>query len=164
YRSDRISASLSNTIATTIPNRLAYFDQLNLEMYPIVPAFAPTATVVASNVGARSVTLRADINPGNLPTKTFVVFGPNSTATPMQTHATRQPFTFTARLYDLAPGSNYQFHLVASNRLGLLVGSNLNFQTLPDASSIEVTVPGDTVAATSANSPLTQTATNAIDN
>src|SRR5262245_33203340 len=99
HRSDRISVSLSNTIATTISNRLAYFDRLNLEMYPIVPAFAPTATVGASNVSARSVTLRADINPGNLPTKAFFIFGPNNTATPMQTNTTKQPFTFTARLY-----------------------------------------------------------------
>src|SRR6185503_11727901 len=68
YRGSRISLSLSNTIATTIPNRLAYFDSLNLEMYPIVPAFAPTAASTVTNLAPRAATLRSDVNPGNLPT------------------------------------------------------------------------------------------------
>ena len=37
YRSDRISTDLQNTIASTIPNRIAYFDGLDLDMYPLVP-------------------------------------------------------------------------------------------------------------------------------
>ena len=36
YRSDRISAELKNTILETIPNRIEYFDNVNLDMYPIV--------------------------------------------------------------------------------------------------------------------------------
>lgn len=36
-RSDRISESLANTIIETIPNRIAYFDSLALDMYPITP-------------------------------------------------------------------------------------------------------------------------------
>lgn len=164
YRSSRITATLSNTIATTIPHRLAYFDQLNLEMYPIVPAFAPAATVVASNVSARSVTLRADINPGNLPTTAFFVFGAANSVTPQQTNTSRQLYTFTMPLYDLQPGSNYQFHLVASNRLGSYIGSTLNFTTLADVSRLDATVPGNTIMASSPNSPPTQTAPNAIDN
>jgi hypothetical protein len=35
YRSERISQSLANTILQTIPNRIAYFDALSLEMYPV---------------------------------------------------------------------------------------------------------------------------------
>jgi hypothetical protein len=35
YRSERISQSLYNTIMTTIPNRIAYFDQQDFQMYPI---------------------------------------------------------------------------------------------------------------------------------
>jgi hypothetical protein len=35
YRSDRIPALLKATIEATIPNRMAYFDALALEMYPI---------------------------------------------------------------------------------------------------------------------------------
>ena len=35
YRSDRIPASLRNTILQTMPNRIAYFDALGLDMYPI---------------------------------------------------------------------------------------------------------------------------------
>jgi len=166
HRSSRITATLSNTIATTIPRRLAYFDQLNLEMHPIVPAFAPSATVAATNVSARSVRLRANINPGNLPTTAFFVFGTvaGSSATPIQTNTSRQPYTLTVPRYDLQPGANYQFHLVASNRLGMFVGSTVNFTTLADLSGIEATVSGNSIAGTSANSPATQTATNAIDN
>lgn len=35
YRSERISASLRSTILETIPNRIAYFDNQSLAMYPI---------------------------------------------------------------------------------------------------------------------------------
>ena len=167
HRSSRISLSLSNTIATNIPNRLAYFDSLNLEMYPIVPAFAPAAVTTASNVSARAATLRADINPGNLPTVAWFVFGGSglaNAATPRQTNSTKQSYTLTVPKFNLLPGSNYHFNVVASNRLGLLVGPTVNFTTPADLSRIEASVPGNPVAATSANSPPSQTGTNAIDN
>lgn len=35
FRADRLSASLVNTIVQTMPNRIAYFDGLSLDMYPI---------------------------------------------------------------------------------------------------------------------------------
>lgn len=35
YRSDRISQSLADTITNTIPNRIAYFDHQNFDMFPI---------------------------------------------------------------------------------------------------------------------------------
>jgi hypothetical protein len=35
YRADRISASLRATIEATMPNRIAYFDSLGLDMHPI---------------------------------------------------------------------------------------------------------------------------------
>ena len=35
YRSNRISASLANTILQTIPNRIAYFDALTLDLFPV---------------------------------------------------------------------------------------------------------------------------------
>jgi hypothetical protein len=38
HRSDRISADLANTIATTVPNRLAYFDARNFNLSPITGA------------------------------------------------------------------------------------------------------------------------------
>ena len=44
HRSDRISETLSNTIARTIPNRIAYLNGLDLEMNPIVPPARPRAT------------------------------------------------------------------------------------------------------------------------
>lgn len=35
YRSDRISATLKNTVLETVPNRIKYFDSQNFKMYPI---------------------------------------------------------------------------------------------------------------------------------
>ncbi len=35
YKSDRIDASLKETIEQTMPNRIAFFDQLNLDLYPV---------------------------------------------------------------------------------------------------------------------------------
>ena len=35
YRPERIDSTLKDTILETIPNRIKYFDSLNLEMYPI---------------------------------------------------------------------------------------------------------------------------------
>jgi hypothetical protein len=49
YRRDRISDSLANQITAAIPNRLAYFDAQNFNLYPIVAA---PATVLA-NVSTR---------------------------------------------------------------------------------------------------------------
>jgi hypothetical protein len=36
HRPTRITAALANKITSAIPNRLAYFDSQNLDMYPIV--------------------------------------------------------------------------------------------------------------------------------
>jgi hypothetical protein len=36
YRADRISGSVFNTITSTIPNRLVYFDNQNFNLYPLV--------------------------------------------------------------------------------------------------------------------------------
>ena len=36
YRADRISDRLKNTIEQTIPNRIAYFDALDIDLYPFV--------------------------------------------------------------------------------------------------------------------------------
>ena len=35
YRPERISQTLANTILQTIPNRIAYFDSLGLNMLPV---------------------------------------------------------------------------------------------------------------------------------
>ena len=37
YRRDRISPSLANTISSTIPNRMAYFDARSFDLTPFVP-------------------------------------------------------------------------------------------------------------------------------
>jgi len=46
YRSDRIDDSLKNAIERSMPNRISFFDELNLEMYPISStASSPASTV-----------------------------------------------------------------------------------------------------------------------
>jgi hypothetical protein len=45
YRSDRISQELYDTIVQTIPNRIAYFDNQELNMYPIEPTSVATEGV-----------------------------------------------------------------------------------------------------------------------
>jgi len=45
YRSDRISQELYDTIVQTIPNRIAYFDNQEFNMYPIEPTSAATEGV-----------------------------------------------------------------------------------------------------------------------
>ena len=166
HRSSRISTALSNTIATAIPNRHVYFDRQNFELYPIVPATAPTAVVAATNVSARSATLRASIDPGNLPTSAWFVYGTGggSSATSIQINTNRQPYTLAVPLYNLLPATPYQFHVMASNRLGRFTGSTVNVATLADLSIVDATVAGNTTAATSTNSPQGQTAPRAIDN
>lgn len=37
HRADRISEELARTIGTTIPNRMRYFDALDLDLYPLLP-------------------------------------------------------------------------------------------------------------------------------
>jgi hypothetical protein len=54
HRADRISASLYNTILSTIPNRLAYFDQQNFDMFPIVQVAAvpePSSMFIFGGLG-----------------------------------------------------------------------------------------------------------------
>ena len=55
HRPHRISATLSNTIAVTIPNRLAYFDSQNFAMYPIVQEIA-----VYTGAGTNAANERTD--------------------------------------------------------------------------------------------------------
>jgi hypothetical protein len=89
HRPHRISTTLSNTIAVTIPNRLAYFDSQNFAMYPISPSPPRLQNVVRlANGGARfdftsspgaSFTVLASTNLG-LPPATWTVLGPPTEA------------------------------------------------------------------------------------
>ena len=53
HRADRISTSLKQTIETAIPNRLAFFDQLNLDLQPL--AVATDVEIPAALPGAPSL-------------------------------------------------------------------------------------------------------------
>jgi hypothetical protein len=55
YREERISNSLQKKITDAIPNRIAYFDELSLDWYPVVmpeqPPFVVTTTTIDSESG-----------------------------------------------------------------------------------------------------------------
>src|SRR5262245_16906527 len=55
HRANRISTALFNTITSTIPNRLAYFDRQNFNMYPIVQELA-----VYNGAGTNAIYERID--------------------------------------------------------------------------------------------------------
>ena len=57
HRSDRISLSVSNTIARTIPHRIAYLDGLGLDMNPVVPRTPPRVTGFTYDSAAGTVSL-----------------------------------------------------------------------------------------------------------
>ncbi len=53
FRADRISEELKNTILETIPNRIAYFDGLMLDMHPI--SFVSSTTPLLSEVASMTL-------------------------------------------------------------------------------------------------------------
>jgi hypothetical protein len=72
------------------------------------------------------------------------------------------PFTLTS----LKANVRYTYRFRVSNAYGTNTSASLEFTTLalPDRSLVEATVPGDAIAASSANSPVGETAPKAIDN
>jgi hypothetical protein len=52
-RADRITPALSAAIEATVPNRLAYFDALSLDLFPVTPAVPePTSLLLFATAGA----------------------------------------------------------------------------------------------------------------
>ncbi|MDP7287656.1 MAG: hypothetical protein QGH94_06660 [Phycisphaerae bacterium] len=47
YKPDRIDQKLKDTITKTVPNRIKYFDSLNLNMYPVAGPKAPGSAIAA---------------------------------------------------------------------------------------------------------------------
>jgi hypothetical protein len=58
YRADRISTSLADTITATIPNRIAYFDSQNFNMFPITPVPEPTTPLLVAALAGAGVLLQ----------------------------------------------------------------------------------------------------------
>jgi predicted outer membrane repeat protein len=52
YRQNRITPALANTIIAAIPNRLAYFDQRNFDLYPIDPIVQEIAVFTGASTSA----------------------------------------------------------------------------------------------------------------
>jgi hypothetical protein len=71
YRRDRISDQLANTISSTIPNRLAYFDSQSFNLAPVVPALG-----LIGNVSTRLPVGTGD----NVLIEGFIVQGPAGSA------------------------------------------------------------------------------------
>jgi hypothetical protein len=64
YRANRISTALANSITAAIPNRLAYFDALDLDLNPLVPPAPLVITRFEFDVGSGRVDLTWDSRPG----------------------------------------------------------------------------------------------------
>jgi len=57
YHPDRISKSMRNTILVTIPNRIAYFDSQNYDMFPTVPEPGTLSMLAAGVIGLFGLSL-----------------------------------------------------------------------------------------------------------
>jgi hypothetical protein len=106
-----------------------------------------------SDVGSRSATLSAEIEPAGSPTTYYVEYGPTS-AYGARTSVLNLPTTesltgVTVRLEeDLAPGSEYHFRFIAENASGTHQGADEIFKTLlpgiqglPDSRVYEMVSP-----------------------
>ena len=64
HRADRISSNLAETILRTIPNRLAYFDSLALDLHPMVPRQPPAIIRLQLDPDLKRLTVRWASRPG----------------------------------------------------------------------------------------------------
>ena len=102
---DQVASPLRCPIPSQRRFRTGTFtDRQNFELYPIVPATAPTAVVAATNVSARSATCRRASIP-NLPASAWFVYGTGggSSATTIQINTNRQPYTLAVPVYIYFP-------------------------------------------------------------
>ena len=78
YRADRISSTLENTILQTMPNRIAYFDNLGLDMYPITSSVCAEDQVLSGNLIKDAYTASGTISTNGT---TTITVGSNVTIT-----------------------------------------------------------------------------------
>ncbi len=64
YRTDRIPAKMAKTIRETIPNRIAYFKSLNLDMWPLTPDNPPAPPDPGPTSGCRPTTTALQFDGG----------------------------------------------------------------------------------------------------
>jgi hypothetical protein len=131
------------------------------------PDAAPTvSSISADDIGPRAATLRANINPGNLPTTAWYLFGTDPGTLwplPEQFDQSGGPYTLTTPLRGLLPGTTYHFSVIATNSMGEFHSSLQTFTT-PENSAIEATFPRDLISGTSTNWPAAEPPSSAIDN
>lgn len=99
----------------------------------IPPPTAPLILAAAAVPGREDATLRAQVNPGGLPTAVHLEYGTTSSygnATPVETSpANFSPFAVSSPISGLAPGTTYHYRVVAANSLGTVEGADWTFTT-----------------------------------
>jgi len=166
WSSTQVAVSSGNTYYFVVSGFLGATGTLNLRL-SFIPYSRPLASgVTISNLGPRTVTLHADVDPGFLPTTSWWGFGTNGfalDALPAVLNQSGQPYHVATPITGLLPNTTYFYFFNATNSYGRFERLR-SFTTPADGSLVEATVPGDVIAASSANSPGAQTAPRAIDN
>lgn len=77
HRRARITTTLANSITSTVPNRLAYFDNQSFNLYPILPR--PQLTAIRSEVGENRIVLSWGTNGAGFKLQSTTQLGINAT-------------------------------------------------------------------------------------
>ncbi len=133
---------------------------------PINPQAPLAATLPANSVGNTTARLNGQGTPDYLPTSVWFQWGKTTAygnSTPAQSIGNgNASVSVSATLARLSLATTYHFRAVALNSLGTNFGADMSFTT-PSNSFFSLPQPGDTLIASSTNSPSNQPATDAID-
>ncbi len=154
-----VSASVSGLEAdTTYHFRLDASNVNGVNTGEDATFFTSTAPLIeaetSSGVGSAGATVGARLDAAGLPTSYRVEFGPSAaygSSTAEEPLTGQEPIPVLVALNGLAPGTVYHFRFVASNALGITVGSDLTFTSalatgtsgtaLPDGRVYELVSP-----------------------
>jgi hypothetical protein len=126
------------------------------------------STLSAVNVDPTNATLAGQANPNYVTTIVWFAWGATTnlgTVTAAQEIGNgAATVAFSNRISNLVSAATYYYRAYASNQFGVATGSLFSVQAADTNVLIDATTPGASVTPTSANSPVGQEASKAIDN
>ena len=131
------------------------------------PFTAPTGSVAAVGVKARTVELQGNVNPGLQQTTVWFELGTNTLygiTSSLQVISGSQSSNVTQMFYGLRPATTYHYRLVATNASGIFRTADQTFATPADTTVLDILSSTDTVYPTSTNSPVGEESPYAFDN